>query len=225
MTANDSKPNQQPQTGGIVSKSLLNILLIFIESAISLTLRADPELRQIAYPLAKANTVVRIRSYLPHTEVYATFSHHGVLFDTELAPDKAHADITINAYSFHLGKLLISHNADILNQLQIRGDGVMVEALTQFLVRVGIGGPIQHLLAKVSTNPKQKPTAEQKSEKIAEYKRKISEQAARIDELATQNKRLDTQLAELQGKQKSTFIGFILTAVIAVISVISHFVI
>ncbi|WP_261868760.1 hypothetical protein [Psychrobacter sp. JCM 18901] len=64
-----------------LSHSFLNIILVFIESALTLLLRLDPELRKAAYPLAKQGTVVALRLYLPHVEVFATFSTKGVLLD------------------------------------------------------------------------------------------------------------------------------------------------
>ena len=60
-----------------LSHSLLNIILVFIESALTLLLRLDPELRKAAYPLAKQGTVVALRLYLPHVEVFATFNTKG----------------------------------------------------------------------------------------------------------------------------------------------------
>ncbi|SIR92493.1 hypothetical protein SAMN02745664_1089 [Moraxella cuniculi DSM 21768] len=216
---NDSE--QQP-AGGIVSRSLIGVVLIFIESAIALMLRLDPKLRQLAYPLAKAGTVVCIRSYLPHTTIYATFGYRGVLLDSQL-PANVNAEITVNAYSFQLVNALINHSPSHIESLQIRGEAVMVENFKAFLLRVGVGGAIQNLITKFTGNQKPKPTAESQAKQNSDYQQKIAEQAERIDTLSTENKRLSIQLAELASKQKSTFVAMIVAAFAAIVSTVLHF--
>lgn len=223
MTTENSTTVNTHSSGGIVSKSLLSIVLIFVESALTLMLRFDPKLRQLAYPLAKAGTVVCIRSYLPHITIYATFGYRGILLDSELPEDKPAADITINGYSFQLINALINHNPDHVDALQIRGDAALVENLKALMVRMGIGGAIHNALAKFTGGNKQKPTPEEKAEKIANYQLKINEQAERIDALSMENKRLAIQLAEQKSKNKSTFIAMIVAIVVAVVSIVAHF--
>lgn len=216
-----SKPLQQTSP---LSRGLLNLILVFLESAISLALRLDSKLRQLAYPLAESGTVVCIRTYLPHTKIYATFSYQGVLLDDSLPSDKASADITINAYSFQLANILGGHDPSSVDALQIRGENQEVEALKAFLTRLGIGGAIQSLLHKVKGKPQNKPSPEQKAEKIAQYKEKIQEQAQKIDALTLDKSRLSTQLSEIKTKQKSTLIGFIIAVIAALVSTILHFI-
>lgn len=225
MTTEHSNTINPHANGGIVSKSLLSIVLIFIESALTLMLRFDPKLRQLAYPLAKSGTVVCIRSYLPHITIYATFGYRGILLDNELPEDKPTADITINGYSFQLINTLINHNPDHVDALQIRGDAALVENLKALMIRMGVGGSIQSILSKVTGGNKQKPTPEQKAEKIANYQLKINEQAERIDTLSMENKRLAIQLAEQKSKNKTTFIVMVIAIIVAVVSIIMHFVI
>lgn len=225
MTTENSNAVNPHTNGGIVSKSLLSIVLIFVESALTLMLRFDPKLRQLAYPLAKSGTVVCIRSYLPHITIYATFGYRGILLDNELPEDKPTADITINGYSFQLINTLINHNPDHVDDLQIRGDAALVENLKALMVRMGVGGSIQSILSKVTGGNKQKPTPEQNAEKIANYQLKINEQAERIDTLSMENKRLAIQLAEQKSKNKTTFIVMVIAIIVAVVSIIMHFVI
>lgn len=225
MTTENSNAVNPHANGGIVSKSLLSIVLIFVESALTLMLRFDPKLRQLAYPLAKSGTVVCIRSYLPHITIYATFGYRGILLDSELPEDKPTADITINGYSFQLINTLINHNPDHVDDLQIRGDAALVENLKALMVRMGVGGSIQSILSKVTGGNKQKPTPEQNAEKIANYQLKINEQAERIDTLSMENKRLAIQLAEQKSKNKTTFIVMVIAIIVAVVSIIMHFMI
>lgn len=225
MAQNNPNNHPEPQQTGVLSRSLLNVLLVFIESAITLMLRFDPKLRQLAYPLAESGKVVCIRTYLPHTTIYATFGYRGILLDDTLPANKTAADIVINAYSFQLVNALMKHSTANIDALQIRGDAQDVEQLRAFLVRVGVGGAIQNIIHKIKGEPKTAPTAQEKAEKLADLRNKIAEQSQQIDTLQTDNRRLSTQLSELQSKQKTILIGFISSAFIAIVSIILHFVI
>lgn len=208
---------------GVISRGVLNVLLVFIESAITLILRFSPKLRQLAYPLAQKNTVVCLRTYLPHTQIYATFDYRGLLLDDEPPLDKPVADITINAYSFQLINALTKHSPDAIDALQIRGASQDVEHLKAFLLQLGVGGFIQEMIYKVKGKPTPTPTPQERTDKIKELKATIAEQSLKIDSLQTHNQRLNTQLAEAASKQKSTFIGFIIASLVAVIAIILHF--
>lgn len=227
-THNTKPSNPQPTyrtddgDNGGVSRGLLNVLLVFLESAITLILRFDPKLRQLAYPLAERGTVVCIRTYLPHVQFYATFGYRGVLLDDRLPNDKTTPDMTVNAYSFQLINAITTHSSGSVESLQIRGSHEDVHDFKAFLVQLGVGGVIQNLLGKVKGKPA--PTPEQKAEKQENYKAKIAEQSARIDELTMHNHKLNTALIELQGKQKSTFIALVVVGIIALVAIIMNFI-
>lgn len=206
---------------GGVSRGLLNVLLVFLESAITLVLRFDPTLRQFAYPLAKRGTVVCIRTYLPHVQFYATFGYRGILLDDRLPSHKNTPDMTVNAYSFQLVTALTTHSTSSVESLQIRGSQDDVREFKAFLVQLGVGGIIQNLLNKVKGKPA--PTPEEKLKKQEDYKAKIAEQSLRIDELTVHNHRLNTALIEAQSKQKSTFIALVMVSVIALVAIIMNF--
>ena len=112
-----------------LSHSFLNIILVFIESALTLLLRLDPELRKAAYPLAKQGTVVALRLYLPHVEVFATFSTKGVLLDAELPIDRSEPDVIINAYSIQVINAITTHDSETTEKLQMRGESVQLRFL------------------------------------------------------------------------------------------------
>lgn len=220
------QPNFSPSDAdknGVVSHGFLSVLLVFLESAMTLMLRFNPKLRQLAYPLVQKEVVVCIRTYLPHTQLFATFSQHGVLLDTELPAHKETADITMNAYSFHLMSVLSNHNVDAVEKLQLRGKAEQVTQLKEFLVQLGVGGVIDQLLRKIKKTPENKPTPEEKAEKLSALKTKLTEQSIKIDELNTQIARLTTQLGEARTKQKSTFTGFIIASLITIAALVSHF--
>ncbi len=220
----DPQPTYRPNEaeGGGFSRGLLNVLLVFLESAITLILRFDPTLRKLAYPLAERGTVVCIRTYLPHVQFYATFGYRGVLLDDRLPVHKDSPDMTVNAYSFQLINALTTHSTSSVESLQIRGGHEDTYDFKAFLVQLGVGGIIQNFLNKIKGSPK--PTPEEKIQKQEDYKAKIAEQSARIDELTIHNHKLNTALLEAQSKQKSTFIALVVVAIIALVAIILNFV-
>lgn len=223
MTQSNPQNTPKSSENGVISRGILNVLLVFIESAITLMLRFDPKLRQLAYPLAESGKVVCIRTYLPHTKIYATFGFRGVLLDDILPANKEAPDVIINAYSFQIANVLMNHSESSVESLQIRGESQDVADVKAFLVRIGVGGALQNLINKLKGNPENKPTPEQKAEKLSELRAKINEQNQRIDEQTKDIARLKTQLAEAQNKQKATVAGLIVASVIAIVAIVLHF--
>lgn len=204
-----------------LSHSLLNIILVFIESAFALLLRLDPALRKAAYPLAKKGTVVCLRLYLPHTEVYATFSYKGVLLDASLPSTHSAPDVIINAYSMQVLNVLASHDEEQINKLQMRGEVQQVSLVKAFLLQLGVGSLVQSLLKKVKGgNKSSHKDAESSEQKKNDYQARINEQQTQINTLTMKNRELETTVKELQSKQKTLMIGLGLAVVIALVAVI-----
>lgn len=205
-----------------LSHSLLNIILVFIESALTLLLRLDPALRKAAYPLAKKSTVVCLRLYLPHTEVYATFSYKGVLLDAALPSGRTEPDVIINAYSLQVLNVLTSHSETQLNKLQMRGDVVQVDLVKSFLLQLGLGSLVQSLLKKFKGSHKDTSAdAEAREQKKNDYKIRIAEQQTQINTLTMKNRELETTVNELNSKHKTLLISTIVAVVIAIAAVIA----
>ncbi len=207
-----------------LSHSLLNIILVFAESALTLVLRLDPELRKAAYPLAKQGTVVCLRLYLPHVEVFATFSYKGVLLDAQLPADRSEPDIVINAYSIQVLNAITSHGSDATDKLQMRGEVSQVRQVKQFIMQLGMGSLIQSVIKRFKGgNNKNEPNAEETEEKKNEYKLRIKEQQTQINTLTIKNRELETTVKELQSKQKTLTISAVVAVIIAIIALIALF--
>ena len=205
-----------------LSTSLLNIILVFVESALTLLLRLDPELRKAAYPLAKQGTVVALRLYLPHVEIFATFSTKGVLLDAQLPIDRSEPDVVINAYSIQVINAITTHDSETTEKLQMRGESVQVQLVKQFIMQLGLGSLIQGLIKKIKGGKgKSKPTDAEMAEKKDSYKLRIKEQQTQISTLTTKNRELETTVKELQSKQKTLMIVTIMALVIMIGSVIA----
>lgn len=205
-----------------LSNSLLNIILVFIESALTLLLRLDPELRKAAYPLAKQGTVVALRLYLPHVEVFATFSTKGVLLDAQLPIGRSEPDVVINAYSIQVINAITTHDSETTEKLQMRGESVQVQLVKQFIMQLGLGSLIQGLIKKFKGGKgKSKPTEEEMADKKSSYKLRIKEQQTQITTLTIKNRELETTVKELESKQKLLVIVTIAALVIMVASLIA----
>lgn len=207
-----------------LSHSLLNIILVFIESALTLLLRLDPELRKAAYPLAKQGTVVALRLYLPHVEVFATFSTKGVLLDAELPVGRSEPDVVINAYSIQVINAITTHDRETTEKLQMRGESVQVQLVKQFIMQLGLGSLIQGLIRKIKGGKgKTKPSDAEMAEKKDHYKERIKEQQTQINTLTIKNRELETTVKELQSKQKTFMIVTMVALVVMIGSVIALF--
>ena len=205
-----------------LSHSLLNIILVFIESALTLLLRLDPELRKAAYPLAKQSTVVALRLYLPHVEVFATFSTKGVLLDAQLPVGRSEPDVVINAYSIQVINAITTHDRETTEKLQMRGESVQVQLVKQFIMQLGLGSLIQGLIRKIKGGKgKTKPSDAEMAEKKDHYKERIKEQQTQINTLTIKNRELETTVKELQSKQKTFMIVTVVALVVAVVSIIA----
>ena len=200
-----------------LSHSFLNIILVFIESALTLLLRLDPELRKAAYPLAKQGTVVALRLYLPHVEVFATFSTKGVLLDAQLPVGRSEPDVIINAYSIQIINAMTTHDSETTEKLQMRGESVQVQLVKHFIMQLGLGSLIQGLLQKFSGGKGKKSSTEaEMSDKKNSYQLRIKEQQTQINTLTMKNRELETSLKEAQSKQKT----LIIITVVAIIMMI-----
>lgn len=200
-----------------LSHSFLNIILVFIESALTLLLRLDPELRKAAYPLAKQGTVVALRLYLPHVEIFATFSTKGVLLDAQLPIDRSEPDVIINAYSIQIINAITTHDSETTEKLQMRGESVQVQLVKQFIMQLGLGSLIQGLIKKFKGGKSKQDLSEaEMADKKHSYQLRIKEQQTQINTLTMKNRELETTLKESQSKQKT----LIIVTVVSIIGMI-----
>lgn len=207
-----------------LTHSLLNILLLLVESMLALVLRFDSKLRQKAYPLVKNDTLVLIRTYLPHTQIYASFTQKGVLLDDK-PPRGREPDVIINAYTHELVMALVGHSSEKIDSLQMRGEQSAVLDLRQFLLELGVGGIFGTLFGKFGkkeTNTHEKNI--QKENKLAELAEKLHQKTLECEQLFSENKRLSTELAEYHGKHKALKIALIVMMVITLLAIVSHFI-
>lgn len=219
MTTPPSPTSQTTQVSPL-THSFLSILLVLIEAVLALVLRLDGNLRRAAYPLVKAETLVCVRTYLPHAQVYASFTYKGVLLDTT-APKNRTPDVTINAYSHELFLAVMGNNIERIDGLQMRGDGEAVAQVRAFLQVLGVGGMFGVLFKKFRSSPADPAeTANKKQNELAELKTALSQKNREIQALISDNKKLSAQLYELQGKYNAIKIGIILMAVITILTIV-----
>lgn len=190
----------------------------------TLLLRLDPELRKAAYPLAKRSTVVALRLYLPHVQIFATFSYKGVLLDAKLPAGRSEPDVIINAYSIQVLNAITTHDSETTDKLQMRGESVQVQLVKQFIMQLGLGSLIQSVIRKFKGDKsKPKPSETEKEDKKENYKLRISEQQTQISTLTIKNRELETTVKELHSKQQTLMIMAVIAAVVAIGSLIALF--
>lgn len=211
--------------------TLLNVVLAVVETIITLLLRFDAPLRQAAYPLAHNNTVVCVRSYVPHVTFYATFTVNGVLLDSQLQPSQQ-VDVTINGFTWQIAQAIFTNQPKAIDALQMRGEADDVAHVTHFLNTVGVVQVVQQLIASISKkgkksaqpdgkNPDKNPdTALSKQQAIAEYKARISAQESQINALTIEQAQHHAQIAELNSKNKTLTIALAVVAVLWVITLV-----
>ena len=205
-----------------LSHSFLNIILVFIESALTLLLRLDPELRKAAYPLAKQGTVVALRLYLPHVEIFATFSTKGVLLDAQLPIGRSEPDVVINAYSIQIINAITTHDSETTEKLQMRGESVQVQLVKQFIMQLGLGSLIQGLIKKFKGGKgKQDLTEAEMADKKNSYQLRIKEQQTQINTLTMKNRELEITLKELQSKQKTLVIVTVVAIIVMIGAIVA----
>lgn len=214
-------PHPNPQTSPL-THSLLSVVLVLIEAILALVLRLDARLRRVVYPLVKADTLVCIRTYLPHTQVYASFTYKGVLLDID-PPKGRMPDVIINAYSHELFLAVMGGSHDKIDALQMRGNGEHIRLIQIFLSHLGIGSVIETLIAKVRPKPvSNEQKAQKQQDEIANLKTTLAKTTQENQQLYSDNKRLATELAELQGKFKTAKIVLMVSMLITALALLSH---
>lgn len=206
----------QPPTQDGLQQTALDIILVVIETLLALLLRFDADLRQRAYPLVKHNTVVCVRSYVPHVTIYATFTVNGILLDKELNPNQT-VDITINGFTWQIAQAIFSHKPSVIEQLQFRGEIEPVSLLKEFLLTIGVVKVVRTLVASVTGK---KAKSEKPKTSIDEYKTRIKEQEQQIASLTIQQAEYTSTIAELKSQNKLLKISLVIVIVLLIISVI-----
>lgn len=219
-TSNFTK-NSQPSHTTTLAQSVLNVALVMVESFVTLLLRFDANLRQVAYPLATDNVVVCVRSYVPHVTFYATFTYNGVLFDSELTPNQ-HVDVTINAFTWQLLGAIISNDSKSIDKLQMRGEPLRLEQVRRFLLGMGLGQIVKQLVQTVKGKT-EKAEPPKKDDLLVDYKQRITEQQTQINTLTLSHTQLSAENSELKSKNKTLMIGLGVMTVLFLASLVFSF--
>lgn len=181
------------------SQTALNVILVILETLLTLLLRFDAPLRQIMYPLAQDNTVLCIKSYVPYLTIYATFSVNGVLLDSRLMPNQK-VDVTVNGFTWEIVQAIFSQKVSVIEKLQFRGEIDKVAQIKAFFLAIGVVKSVQEIIQKFTG--KAEKTQEKPKKSTEEYKQKIETQKQQINELTVINAELQTALLELKSQNK-----------------------
>lgn len=204
-----------------LSQTTLNVVLVVIETLLTLLLRFDSGLRQLVYPLAQKNTVVCIHSYVPHVTFYATFTVNGILLDSELQPSQT-VDVTINGFTWQIAQAIFTNNIKIVKQLQIRGEADNVAQINGFLQGIGLNSVIQNLITTVKgkKGDKSAKKSDDKQKTAEQYRERIQEQQTTINTLNIDNTELNAQNQQLISQNKTLKICLGIAVLVAIICAI-----
>ena len=204
-----------------LSQSLLNAILVLVESAMTMVLRFDPSLRKTVYPLAKQETLVIVRTYLPHTQVYATFTTKGVLLDSKPFDPTREPDVVINTYTHQFAQAIISNDVRQIDKITMRGDAETVAQVRAFLTRLGVASLFQGILQTVKGKTKKDDGKDSDTTKAEpNYRMQVAEQQKQLNALTIRNRELEISLKEAKSKQKTIVIALIVASLVAVLAVI-----
>ncbi len=204
-----------------LSQSLLNAILVLAESAMTMVLRFDPSLRKTVYPLAKQETLVIVRTYLPHTQVYATFTTKGVLLDSKPFDPTREPDVVINTYTHQFAQAIISNDVRQIDKITMRGDAETVAQVRAFLTRLGVASLFQGILQTVKGKTKKDDGKDSDTTKAEpNYRMQVAEQQKQLNALTIRNRELEISLKEAKSKQKTIVIALIVASLVAVLAVI-----
>lgn len=195
-----------------INHSLLTVFLVVIESLLTLLLRFDSQLRKCAYPLVTEGSLIAIRSYLPHNEIYLTFTLKGLLFDSKMPENKDRPDIIVNAHSFEIINAVISDKQKAVNKLQFRGEEKQVQLFKEFLYNLSINNLTSNIIQGLSSRKSGDKDSKSEKEPEIDYHEKYNELKKEYNLLKIDNKKLTTQVVE--SKSRKQFFGAVTTFVL-----------
>lgn len=183
-----------------IANTALNVVLVIIETLLTLLLRFDAALRKVVYPLATTNTVVCIHSYVPNVTFYVTFTVNGILLDSQLQPAQQ-VDVTINGFTWQIAQSLLTNQPKAIEQLQIRGETQKTAEVTAFLNQIGLNQLLQVITNAVKGDKdKQKTPKPIKTQE--DYKQQVDALTIQVNAADVKQAELQTQILELKSKNK-----------------------
>lgn len=201
-----------------IATTALNVVLVIIETLLTLLLRFDADLRKVVYPLATTNTVVRIHAYVPSVTFYMTFTVNGILLDSQLQPSQQ-VDVTINGFTWQIAQNLFTNQPKAIEQLQIRGEVQKMAEVKAFLHQIGINQLLQ-VITKAVKGDKDKQKTKKPTKTDTDYKQQVEALNSQVNAAAVQNTALEAQIVELKSKNqwmKRAAIAFFVLFVICAI--------
>lgn len=201
-----------------IATTALNVVLVIIETLLTLLLRFDADLRKTVYPLATTNTVVRIHAYVPSVTFYMTFTVNGILLDSQLQPSQQ-VDVTINGFTWQIAQNLFTNQPKAIEQLQIRGEAQKTEEVKAFLHQIGINQLLQ-VITKAVKGDKDQPKVKKPIKTDTDYKQQVEALNSQVNAANLQKTALEAQIVELKSKNqwmKRAAIAFFVLFVICAI--------
>lgn len=201
-----------------IANTALNVVLVIIETLLTLLLRFDAELRKVVYPLATTNTVVCIHSYVPNVTFYVTFTVNGILLDSQLQPVQQ-VDVTINGFTWQIAQSLFTNQPKAIEQLQMRGETQKTAEVKAFLNQIGLNQLLQ-VITNAVKGDKDKQKIKKPIKTNDDYKQQVDALTVQVNAADVQKAEFQTRILELESKNKlmkrvaiAFFVLFIICAI------------
>lgn len=201
-----------------IANTALNVVLVLIETLLTLLLRFDATLRKVVYPLATTNTVVCIHSYIPNVTFYVTFTVNGILLDSQLQPSQQ-VDVTINGFTWQIAQSLFTNQPKAIEQLQIRGEMQKMADVKAFLHQIGLNQLLQVIIDAVKGD-KDKQKTKKPVKTNDDYQQQIDALTVQVNSADIQKAAFQAQILELKSKNQlmkrvaiAFFVLFIICAI------------
>lgn len=166
-------------------RPLIFVLLVVIETLLSVALRIDKRLRQQVYPLVEDHAVWCIRTYLPHVVIYVSFTPQGILLDSKLPDNMGEPDVTVSGSLMAVMRSVLSSDERAINKLQFRGDAESAKLSRDLLANMGLQQTITNILGRLRQLTGASEIAPQQN-LITTYKKQLTVQHETIDQLKTE---------------------------------------
>lgn len=194
-------------------RATFNLVLMLLETGLSLLLRINPDLRRACYPLAQKMTVVKITTYLPYGVFYATFSFKGILLDDAPPLHKTAPDASINAYSAQIVHAIVNAKSDTIDALNLQGDAQTVSHLWQVFSAMGLMDMLIRFKAHFDKKNTAPTSQDDEQDALSALKEEHDDLKRRLDTIGIENARLSAYVEEQNAKIKT--LTYALSALLA----------
>ena len=193
MNDNTQQSTHQPHL-------LHSIILIILETIVTVLLKHDRASRLHAKSFVQHNVTIAFKTFLPASDFYVTFDNKGILFDPELTEENQVETFTVSASSIDLVRFLLTGNDRHLRRVRLFGGEEWHDQFRLFMHSLTL--PMLFADWKSWLSKQQSNNLPQRS--LEPLLNKLELQRSEISQLELQVKEQRYDLQQLERKLKNT---------------------